>query len=594
MIDTTTSGTELLLWLLGGIALMLWGMRMVRTGVQRAFGGDLRHALGRLLRNRFQAALAGLGITLLLQSSMATCLLVGSFAGRGLLPLAIALAIMLGADVGTSLVAQLFTFDLSPAIPVLFIIGVVMFLSSQRRDIRSIGRSVLGLGLLLLALKIIVGAAAPLRDVPAAQSLLLALAGEPVLAILIAALIAWAMHSSLATILMLASLAGAGAVGAGAVGGDGAVSGAPPAILLLALVLGANLGGALAPCFAGVGETLAMRRVAIGNLCFKLIGVVVVLALSSVFLDHVAILYEDPARAVVNLHTAFNLLLAVTFLPLVGPAAQALEKLRRDPVDEGTVFEGQDCLEESDLETPKLALANASREVLAMTSVLDTMLELSRDGLFRRDPSVLARFSELDDRLDDTHENVKLYLTRLRAVPLEDDESRRSTEILAYIANLEHAGDIVDKTLSDVIAKMTKRGVRFSSDGQDELDALSARVRRNLQLSMNVFITSDVALARRLLSEKESFGALEREAIENHYDRLRRGTVETIETSALHLDVLRDLKRINSHLCSAAYPILAEAGVLRGSRMKKVKNGAATANPDAAPNNEPPCVPNSV
>lgn len=581
MLAVPSSGTELLLWLMGGIALLLWGMRMVRTGVQRGFGDRLRRFVGRWIKGRVQAAGAGLGITLFLQSSMATCLLAGSFAGRGVVPLSIALAVMLGADVGTALVSQVLTFDLSLAVPILLFLGIVVFLGSQARGLRNLGRVLLGLGLLLLALRIIVGAAALLKTSPLAATVLGALAGEPLLAILVAALIAWMTHSSLATILLVASFAISG-------GSDGAF---PPA-LLFAFVLGANLGGAAAPCLASVGEPPAMRRVAFGNLAFKAIGVLVALPLIPFAVDWLAAYSATPARLVVDFHTLFNLCLALVFLPLTGIAAGLMERVLPDPVTPASPEDEADHLEEEDLATPKLALANAARSILAMSKILEQMLDHITRAASENDAALSAKLSPLDDVLDETHERVKRYLSRLRAVPLEEDESRRATETLSFMANLEHAGDILDKTLADTLRKKAKRGLNFSPEGQGELDALGQRVVDNLRLAMNVFVTQDVTLARTLLAEKEVFSRLEREAAESHYERLSLGQVDSIETSAFHLDVLRDLKRVNSHFCAAAYPILDDAGALRRTRLKKAKNPTAVSdNPDRPDSVAAPCVP---
>lgn len=585
MLPTPSSGTELVLWLLGGIALLLWGMRMVRTGVQRGFGDRLRQLVGRWIAGRLQAAAAGLGITLFLQSSMATCLLVGSFAGRGVVPLSIALAVMLGADLGTALVAQVLSYDLTLAVPALIFLGLVIFLVSERRAFRNLGRILLGLGLLLLALRLIVGAAGLLQQSALAATVLGALAGEPLLAVLIAALFAWLTHSSLATILMLASLAMSG-------GGDSA---AFPPELLLAFVLGANLGGAVAPYLASIGEPPAMRRVALGNLAFKAVGVIVALLLIPSVLVWLEPLSAGPDRLVVNFHTLFNLALVCVFLPLTGPAGALLERVLVAPAMADETAEEADCLEEEDLTTPKLALANASRAVLSMAGVLERMLEHCARAARENDSTLSARLSALDDVLDDTHERVKSYLSRLRAVPLEEEESRRATETLAFMANLEHAGDILDKMLADTLRRKAKRGLNFSPEGQGELDVLGQRVVGNLRLAMNVFVTSDVALARTLVAEKEVFSRLEREAAESHYERLGLGQVDSIETSAFHLDMLRDLKRVNSHFCAAAYPILDDAGALRRTRLKKARAPQPAAEtPAPATRSEPSGVPDTA
>ena len=253
-------GTHFLVGLLGAAALLIWGLRMVRTGILRAYGGSLRRRLGRSMSNRLAAFAAGLGITLLLQSSTATVLMAGSFASRGLVDTAAALAIMLGADVGTPLVAQLFSSLLGFLSPLLVLAGVVAFHASKASRPRDLGR-------VLLALHMISATAEPIRQSPMMTELLGALAGEPLLAALLAALLTVLSTSSLAVVLMVIAFAAGGLVGLP---------------LALALILGANLGSAVTPLIATLTASSEERRVPLGNFIFRLSGVVVVLPLLAV------------------------------------------------------------------------------------------------------------------------------------------------------------------------------------------------------------------------------------------------------------------------------------------------------------------------
>ncbi len=534
------------------MALLLWGMRMVRTGVTRAYGGDLRHVLGRYLGNRFQAFAAGLGITAVLQSSTATCLMTASFAGQGLVGEAAALAIMLGADVGTSLVAQVFSLEISWLAPVLIVIGSVLFHAGRVKRIRNLGRIGLGLGLMLLALGLIVGASAPLRDSAVLRGIVTALSGEPVLAILVAALLTWLAHSSLATILLILSFVGAGVAGLD---------------LAFALVLGANLGGALPALSATLRAPPAGRRVAIGNAIFKLAGVALALPFLAELAPWIAAFEADELRQVVNFHTAFNLALAMLFIGFTGAVGRLT--LRLAPDDET----GQDpaaprYLDPSALEEPPVALASASRETLRMGDALDGMLREVIEVFRENDKMRISRIASMDDTVDRLYDAIKLYLTEISRAPLDAQESKRCADIMTFMTNLEHIGDIIDKNLLELASKKVKYQLRFSDQGLAEITDLHGRVADNLQLAMNVFVSGDRDLARRLLSEKDHFRDLERQAAESHHERLRHGLRESIETSSLHLDVLRDLKRINSHLTSVAYPILEASGDLRRSRLR--------------------------
>lgn len=542
-------------------------MRMVRTGMTRAFGGRLRLFLGRYLTNRFSALLAGIGVTTLLQSSTATCLMTASFVGRGFLISAPALAVMLGADIGTTLIAQLFSLKITWLSPILIIIGMVAFQSGNRKRTRDFGRLSVGLGLMLLALQLIVADTQPIRESTVVLALVEALNGEPLLAILVAAVITWLAHSSLATVLLICSLTGIGAI---------------PLSLVFPLVLGANIGGSVPAITATLGSPPAARRVAIGNAFFKIAGCVLLLPFLGQVPEFLAMVESDPVRQVVNFHTAFNIALAVLFIGFVGPIGKLLEHLLPDgaaPADEGQAR----YLDKGALSEPAVALANARRETLRIADVLNDMLRKSMETLKRDDREYLSAVSNMDDIVDRLFEQTKLYLTDVSRHELGEEESRHCSDIMAFATNLEHIGDIIDKNLVELAAKKIKYRLHFSAEGLREIETMHQRVHDNLKLATSVFVSGDRQLARKLMLEKEHFRKLERDAADSHHVRLKDGKRESIETSSLHLDILRDLKRINSHLTSVAYPILEQSGELRSSRLRDRDRDAAAEQPVLRP-----------
>ena len=549
------SATSLILNLLGSVALLLWGIRMVRTGAQRAYGTALRGLLGRALGNRGRAFLAGLGVTAVLQSSTATCLIIASFTGTAMVSGAAALGAMLGADVGTAVVAQFLSLNFTWAPPLLILVGFAVFQSSSGRRWRSLGRLVIGLGLILLALSMIVHNAEPIGQSPLVLELVGALGGEPLIAVVLAALLTWLAHSSLATVLFIASLAATGAL---------------PVEAALVLVLGANLGGGAPAIMATWRSAHAARRVALGNGLFKLVGCLVALPLLGLAGSLLAAIDSEPARQVMFAHLGFNLILAVIFMPLAGIVANTLQRLMPDqPEPEGEELDQVRYLAATDLPDTGLALANAARETLRMGDIADRMLAGVATLLRSGDREALAAVSDLDDALDNLYGGIKTYLTEVRREPLEPDDSRRCGDIMDFTTNLEHVGDIIDKNLLDLVGKKIKYDLAFSDQGLAELDDILARLRDHLRLALNVFVSGDRGQARKLFEQKEVFRDLEREAQERHFERLQQGVTASIETSALHLDLLRDMKRINAHLTSVAYPILEETGELRSSRLRK-------------------------
>jgi phosphate:Na+ symporter len=552
-------GSIVLLDLMGGVALLLWGLHMVRSGIMRAFGSELRHVLSTALRNRFLALLAGLGVTALLQSSTATGLLMTSFAARGLVDLVPALAVMLGANIGTTLIVQALSFEISAVAPALFLGGLLAFKLAGPTMARDLGRVAIGLGLMLLSLHILLDTLAPAENAPSVRALLSAITGEPVLCVLMAAALTWAAHSSAAVVLLVMSLAYSHFV--------------TPAAAL-ALVLGANLGSAINPLLeCGSSASAASRRVPVGNLINRLVGI----GLALPFLQPIADLFMhfDPntAHMTANFHTAFNVVLALAFVLPLDALAALLNKILPEP-EKGTDPATPLYLDETAIETPSVALACAARETLHMGDVVEDMLRKAVLALTTNDRKLIVEVSRMDNIVDRLDEAIKLYVTKITRGSLDDRDGRRATEIIAFAINLEHIGDIIDKNLIELAGKKIKHKYEFSKDGAAELEAFYKRIMENLKFAFSIFMNADVRVARTLIEEKTQLRNLEHTYAENHLARLREGRPESIETSSLHLDVLRDLKRIHSHVCSVAYPVLEAAGELQPNRLKESELGA--------------------
>jgi phosphate:Na+ symporter len=528
-----------LLGLAGAVALLLWGVHMVETGVQRVFGPNLRGLLARALRRRVSAFAAGLGITALLQSSTATALMVTRFSAVGLVDLSAALAVMLGANVGTTLIVQVLSFNISAFAPALILVGVLLFRQAEggRHDF---GRVLIGLGLILTALGQFIALLHPLTADPYTRALMQHLGGHIVFFVLIGAVLTWAAHSSVAIVLVAASLA---------------AQAVTPLDTAIGLTLGANLGAAVNPVFEGAAD-MRGRRVAIGNLAVRLVGVIAVLAAFPWVSAGVSRL--GAARGVADFHTLFNVALALLFFPwLHGYAALLTRWLpdgRKAP-DPGAVI----YLDPEARETPSVALGGAAREALRMTDFLDRMLEALHELFVGGDRARITEIRRLDDVLDRLNTAIKEYLISIDADLMSDQDRERLTLILAFATNLEQAGDLIDRNLVRVVTRKTKRGLSFSSEGESDLVGLVDRLRANVRSAASLFVSGDPEAVRMLLTERDSFRAVEADAVAAHFARLRSGETETIETSSLHLDALCDLRRINAHLVEAIAAPLFEA-----------------------------------
>jgi phosphate:Na+ symporter len=549
-------GGSVLLNLLGAIALLLWSTRLVKTGVTRAFGEELRGWLMKATANRVSAVSLGAGVALIMQSSTAALLLLTSFAGRGMIALVPALAVALGADIGSTFVVQALSFDLKAFVPVLLILGVAGFMLSGNATIRQVGRILIGLALMILSLGMIVQASGSLRGDPTLVLVLSRLANEAVLAILIGAALTWLLHSSVAMVLLIVSLVGAGLI---------------PLSLGVTFLLGANLGAGLIPLGLGWREPMAARRILVGNIAFRAIGVLIALMVLPFVQQWVAQLPLAPERAIAASHTLFNFGLAALFLPLLGPAAKLLEKYLPDRPDESQAASRPVHLDESLIDSPHLALGAASREVIRLAERVEVMLRETILTFQDIDDRRRTMIHSLDDEVDSLQEAIKLYLTRLTRQVTTDEDQKQAVNLILFTTNLEHVGDIICKNLLELAAKKQRYGLAFSEAGWAELTEFHARIVKQMKLALTLFMTRDITMARDLVAEKDNIRALEKVATERHLARLRDGTPASIETSSLHLDILRDLKRINAHITSVAHPILEASGEIRHSRLRAVK-----------------------
>ncbi len=547
-----------LLNLLAAIALLVWGSHMVRTGVLRVFGANLRNLLARSMSNRFTAMLSGIGVTALVQSSTATSLMTASFVGQGLIPLTAALAVMRGADVGTALMAVLFSTDLSWLSPLLIFLGVVLFISKQDSTPGRVGRVFIGLGLMLLALRLIVEATEPLLASDAVRTLLVSVKSDFFMELLLGATLAIVAYSSLAIVLLIAAMAASGAV-------TGEMS--------LGLVLGANLGSGILAVLQTAKSTVEVRQVTVGNLIFKVLGVAIVSPFIGLWTTHATPYINDAGHSAVLFHLAFNIFNTLGFIWFTGLVGDWMAKLLpKEDINNANKPQRPRHLDPSALTTPSLAISCAAREALHQADVVESML-IGLHNVVQTDNLQLSQdLRKLDDTVDDLYSAIKYYMTKISRAELDERESLRWTEVINFTINMEQIGDIIERVLIDVETKKIKKRRQFSKQGMEEINELHAHLLDNLRLAMSVFLSGNVRDAQKLLEEKARFRDLELAYSASHLERLSHNTVQSIETSSLHIDLISDLKRINSLISSIAYPILEQAGALAHSRLKDDMN----------------------
>lgn len=545
-----------MLQLAGAAALLLWSVRLVRTGVERAFAVHLRRWLRRSSENRAMSAGTGAAAALALQSSTAVAMLVATFAASGALTAPAGLAMLLGADVGSAIAARVLSFDLSWLIPTALLAGTLMFLRGQRRTVRQTGRILMGLALILVSLSMIRTATAPLRDSEALSAVMHYLEGDAVSAFAIGALVAWGLHSSIAAILLFVALAGEAIV---------------PLSAAVALVLGANLGGALIPVVLTWRSKITTRRIVTANAAIRGGGAIILLSALQFTGFDLGLLGASVGHKVVNLHVAFNLLLAAIALPLVPLALRTATAVLPEPDAAAQALTRLSALDPAALSEPPRAIGCATREVLRIGEQVEAMLG-TVIGLFRVwDDGVADQIRAAEDDIDRMYFETKLYLARLHRGTLDEETAKRSMDLATIAINLEGAGDAISRNMLLMARKMHDRGISFSDAGWREISDFHDRVLSNLQLALNVLMTGETEPARQLVEDKEQVREIEADLQRRHLDRLRAGETESIETSNMHQETLRSLKQVNTAAAMIGYPILQETGDLLSSRLTETE-----------------------
>lgn len=544
----------ILIKMLGAVMLLLYAVRMVRTGFERASGPALRRTISKAASGRVTGAISGVVVAILLQSATAVAVLAAGFATSGILTTAAGLAVLLGADLGSSLVVQFLVFDLSWLVPLLLAVGAWLFLKVENRTVKQAGRILIGIALVLISLQMIGESTVPLKEAQFMPQIASYLAADAPTALAVGALLAFLIHSSVAAVLMIAAFVQKAGL---------------PLEAAVPLVLGANVGAGAVALWLTRGMEHKARLLPLGNFIFRTSGALVALLLMTSVQLPFEKLGNVPAQQLVSVHIIFNLALVLVCLPLVGPMARLVEAIMpdRSAAGEGEQMPPKSALDQRVVHVPRLALASATRELLRMGEEVEIMarpvMMMLESGSFED----IQRLQQMDASVNTIHSEVKLYIAELNRGELTSEEAERSLELASFAINLERAGDLVSKNLLERARELRENKISFSREGQRELESMHDRVLANMQLALNVLVSSDVASARELIAEKDRMRLLEKECHDRHLDRLKSRTPESIESSNAHMEVVRSLKEINSLFATVAVPILAREGQLRESRL---------------------------
>lgn len=538
--------------LAGATMLLLFAVRMVRTGIERAFGASFHRVMTKT-QNPMKAAGTGLVLAVILQSSAAVALLVAGFAGTETITFAAGLAVVLGADLGSALLIQVLSFKLDWLVPILLALGGGFFIKSEGRKFKQAGRIILGIAFILISLRFLRETMEPIRDSAFLPSIAGYLAKDFVSAFLVGAALAFVMHSSVAVILMCVTLVAISAI---------------PADAGVSLVLGANLGSALIPLWLSRGMSPVSRRVPLANLLLRGTGAVVALfAVNRLpIMPYFSTMGE--AQTLVNVHIAFNALLLLS-LPFCHALRRPVSRFLPDQSveEQGVLRTNESVLDETVLDRPQLALATMKREVLRMAQVVETMMRPVMDNYRDYDKSQVSAIKMQDEIVNQALDDIRRYTAALHTEKLRKIDQKQARQLTEYAIAIESAGDIIVKRLLPMAKEKSDDRIRFSKAGREELLSIHERVVANMALAFNVLISDDLESARLLLEEKSEMARMERRSRKRHLQRLSEGAQISFESSDIHLETVRALREFNSHIAAVAYPILYRGGQLLETRL---------------------------
>ncbi|WP_208440465.1 Na/Pi cotransporter family protein [Bartonella raoultii] len=552
------NGSLVLLHLAGAISLLLWATRMVRTGVERAYGDKLKYKMRHVISKPFFAVSFGLFSAMILQSSTAITLLVGSFVESGFVSGLAGLMAVRGGELGSAFVVKILSYDLTIVVPLCLLSGTFIFMTTEKREWRQIGRIVIGIGLLILSLQMISTATEPLRESEILPSIIRYLSSDPLSSFLLAAVLTYLLHSSIAGIILLVNFANYDLI---------------HAQLCVIMVLGVNFGSSLIAPLLTRSASPNTRLVPLGNLLMRGAGSILVLILFLFFQPPITWLGHDASSQVINAHIIFNIFILFAGIPLSKWVLKLTTSIvhlstKKTQTDKTLDLSHQTALDDSVLERPTLALSNVMREVIHICDLVDIMLEKIM-GLYEKpDPDIIRELNQLNTILDKKHIAIKLYLARLAGQKLSDEEALQTQELLGACIKLDQAGDIIIHNMLMLVKKKQQKALQFSSEGWNDLLRFHSIVLANAHIAFNVLVSRDTHTAHLLVQKKDQLRNLEKEMSLKHFKRLREGDLKNIESSSLHLDTVRDLKQINSLLTSMIYPILEAKGLLQSSRLR--------------------------
>lgn len=531
-----------LLNIAGGVALILFGIRFLRKGLERLFGQQLYEWIERAARRPWQAAIAGLGFGTVAPSSTAQTLVALHLLRAGRLSPESVLGFLLGANLGITFTVQLIALRIFDYYAVFILVGLVCFQAAPREKIRGAGQSLLGLGFIFLAMEITSGAAVQLAANPDFATLLGVLVHYRLLVVVFAALLTLAMQSSTATLGLALAIGGAGAA---------------QLDLLIPVVLGTNLGIGLTSLLAGF-PTWEGRRLAAANVFLKTAVIVLLLAVFPWVQLWIEASGGTIAREVANLHTLFNLLVTAVGVAFAGPIGRVLQRAMKPAAIATGAQPPATHLDPAALATPAFALANATRETLREADAVKAMFEDAWRALATRDATLAAAVQGQDDRIDELNASIKAYLSQIRGDTLLPKDQQLQFGLLNFSSQLESVADVIDKSLCGAVREHAGERVPLAPADQSDLEELYRKVIRRFDTAISVLATRDRDLARKFMDEGDAVKEWCIAVQKRHFASLAASDSTSLVASTRFLDTFNVLRRISGQLNTIGHTFTLE------------------------------------
>lgn len=576
--EAALASTEDISWfflvvgMLGGLALFLYGLEKMSEGLKKAAGNQMRNILAALTRNRVIALFAGAFVTTVIQSSSATTVILVSFVQAGLMSFAQSLGVILGADIGTTITAQLIAFKLTDSALLMVAGGFCLRMFARRRTMVTIGDIILGFGLLFYGMKLMSDAMAPLRAYEGFIQLLYGLE-HPLMGLLVGMLFTALIQSSSAFtgIVIVLSQQGLITLEAG-----------------IPMVFGANIGTCITAGFASLGMSREAKRVALAHVVFKVTGVLLFIfwipAFATLIRDIAQHISADMGRQIANAHTIFNVSMALVFLPFTNLFARLIQKLL--PEQKGVQIT-RDIrtwyLDDSCIETPEVAIGLARAELARMAKLLERMLRaviipfmsderlVAKDVAERDEARLLKKeipkrdeiFPELtifegldmrEEKIDFLEEKIGDYLNRVLRQNISANEVNEVFGMMSIAKDMESIGDIIHRNILPLIEKKRELDSDFSEEGKEELLIYHDKVCRHIRLLKQAFSETNQQQSCRIMGQERTYLDLESQYRLKHLDRVRHQKEESMATHEVHMELLDLLKQImvySSHIAEA-------------------------------------------